>query len=79
MCRLSLEVLIRVASCDDDWLMSEGGSPHIPTPMTEEQIKRNAVGQTQKQLSGKIVLVDYDPAWPRPAYLLESLKESPPP
>src|SRR4029077_20849573 len=36
-----------------------------PKPMSEEQIKRNAVGLTQKQLSGKVVLVDYDPAWPR--------------
>jgi GrpB-like predicted nucleotidyltransferase (UPF0157 family) len=36
-----------------------------PKPMTEEQIKRNAVGLTQKQLRGKVVLVDYDPAWPR--------------
>jgi len=33
--------------------------------MTEEQIKRTAVGLTQKQLIGKVVLVDYDPAWPR--------------
>ena len=65
MCRLSLEVLIRVESCDDDWLMNEGDSSHDPKPMTEEQIKRNAVGLTQKQLSGKVILVDYDPAWPR--------------
>lgn len=36
-----------------------------PDPMTEEQIKRTAVGLTQKQLSGKVVLVDYDPTWPR--------------
>jgi GrpB-like predicted nucleotidyltransferase (UPF0157 family) len=34
-------------------------------PKTEEQIKRTAVGLTQKQLSGKVVLVDYDPEWPR--------------
>jgi GrpB-like predicted nucleotidyltransferase (UPF0157 family) len=34
-------------------------------PKTEEQIKRTAVGLTQKQLSGQVVLVDYDPAWPR--------------
>lgn len=62
---MSLEVLIRVASRDDDWLMSEGDASRDPKPMTEEQIKRNAVGLTQKQLSGKVVLVDYDPAWPR--------------
>jgi GrpB-like predicted nucleotidyltransferase (UPF0157 family) len=35
-----------------------------PNPMTEEQIKRTAVGLTRNQLSGKVVLVDYDPAWP---------------
>lgn len=64
ICRLSLEVLIRVARCDDDVLMSEDDSPHDPKPMTEEQIKKNAVGLTQKQLSGKVVLVDYNPAWP---------------
>jgi GrpB-like predicted nucleotidyltransferase (UPF0157 family) len=34
-----------------------------PKPMTEEQIKRVAVGLSQKQLSGKVVLVDYDPTW----------------
>lgn len=44
--------------------MSGEDSPHDPKPMTDEQIKRNAVGLTPKQLSGKIVLVDYDPAWP---------------
>ncbi len=44
--------------------MSESESRDLPNPMTEEQIKRNAVGLTQKQLSGKVVLVDYDPAWP---------------
>ena len=35
-----------------------------PDPMTEEQIKRTAVGLTQKQLSGQVVVVDYDLAWP---------------
>ncbi|HVH14278.1 MAG TPA: GrpB family protein [Candidatus Angelobacter sp.] len=45
--------------------MSGDDSPHHLKPMTEEQIKRNAVGLTPKQLSGKLVLVDYDPAWPR--------------
>ena len=44
--------------------MSEGDSHDIPKPMTEEQIRKSAVGLTQKQISGKIVLVDYDPAWP---------------
>lgn len=33
-------------------------------PMTEEQIKKSAVGLTEKQLSGQVVLVEYDPAWP---------------
>jgi len=32
--------------------------------MTEEQIREIAVGPTRKQISGKVVLVDYDPAWP---------------
>jgi GrpB-like predicted nucleotidyltransferase (UPF0157 family) len=45
--------------------MSGAGSADLPKPMTEEQIRRKAVGLTQKQLSGKVVLVDYDPAWPR--------------
>jgi len=36
-----------------------------PKPMTEEQIKRSASGLTQRQLSGKVVLVDYEPVWPR--------------
>ncbi len=44
--------------------MSEGDSHDIPKPMTEEQIRKSTVGLTQKQISGKIVLVDYDPAWP---------------
>ena len=44
--------------------MSEGESLDQPKPMTEEQIKRVAVGLSQKQLSGKVVLVDYDPTWP---------------
>ena len=44
--------------------MIEGDSPDQPKPMTEEQIKRAAVGLTPKQLSGKVILVDYDPAWP---------------
>jgi GrpB-like predicted nucleotidyltransferase (UPF0157 family) len=34
-------------------------------PMTEEQIKRVTVGLTQKQVSGNVVLVAYDPTWPR--------------
>ena len=33
-------------------------------PMTEEQIKKSAVGLTEKQLSGQVVLVEYDPTWP---------------
>ena len=45
--------------------MSEGDPPQHPKPMTEEQIKRVAVGLSQKQLSGQVVLVDYDPTWPR--------------
>lgn len=65
MRRLSLEVLIRVDSRSNDWLVSGDDSPRDPKPMTEEQIKRNAVGLTAKQLSGKVVLVDYNPAWPR--------------
>ena len=44
--------------------MSEADSHDIPKPMTEDQIKRVAVGLTPKQISGKVVLVDYDPAWP---------------
>ena len=68
---MSLQVLIRVAGRDDDWLMSERDSPHHPKPMTEEQIKRVTVGLTQKQVSGKVVLVDYDPAWPH-IFVMES-------
>jgi GrpB-like predicted nucleotidyltransferase (UPF0157 family) len=44
--------------------LSEAESRDLPNPMTDEQIKRTAVGLTPKQLSGKVVLVDYDPAWP---------------
>ncbi len=44
--------------------MSEADSHDIPKPMTEEQIRRVTVGLTPKQDSGKVVLVDYDPAWP---------------
>jgi len=44
--------------------MSEADSHEIPKPMTKEQIRRIAVGLTPKQMSGKVVLVDYDPAWP---------------
>ncbi len=44
--------------------MSEADSHDIPKPMTEEQIRRVTVGLTPKQMSGKVVLVDYDPAWP---------------
>ena len=51
--------------------MSEGDSPHLLKPMTEEQIKRVTVGLNQKQLSGKVVLVDYDPAWPH-LFVMES-------
>ncbi len=48
----------------DCWPMTERESLNQPKPMTEEQIKRVAVGLSQKQLSGKVVLVDYDPTWP---------------
>ena len=44
--------------------MSEADSHEIRKPMTEEQIRRVTVGMTPKQISGKVVLVDYDPAWP---------------
>jgi len=44
--------------------MSEADSDGIPKPMTEEQIIRITVGPAPKQLSGKIVLADYDPMWP---------------
>ena len=44
--------------------MSEADSDGIPKPMTEEQIIRITVGPSPKQLSGKIVLADYDPMWP---------------
>jgi GrpB-like predicted nucleotidyltransferase (UPF0157 family) len=35
-----------------------------PKPMTEEQMRRITVGPAPKQLTGKIAIVDYDPAWP---------------
>ena len=41
---------------------SESRDP--PDPMTEEQIRRITVGPAPKQLSGKIVLADYDAKWP---------------
>ena len=44
--------------------MSEGESRVLPEPMSEEQTLKGVVGLTQKQISGKVVLVDYDPAWP---------------
>jgi GrpB-like predicted nucleotidyltransferase (UPF0157 family) len=37
-----------------------------PKPMIEERIRRHAVGLTDKQLTGRVVLVGYDPAWLRP-------------
>jgi hypothetical protein len=48
-----------------------------PKPKTEEQIMRNAVGLTQKQISREVIVVDYDPPWhagnthlfPQPAIL----------
>ena len=45
----------------------EANSSDIPTPVTEEQIMKAANGLTQQQISGKVVLLDYDPA--RPAHL----------
>ena len=44
--------------------MSEGDSSNASKPMTEEQIRKSAVGLTEKQLSGQVVLVEHDPAWP---------------
>ena len=44
--------------------MSEDDSHDTPEPMTEEQIRRITVGPPPKQMSGKIALVDYHPAWP---------------
>ena len=44
--------------------MSEDDSHEIPEPMTEEQIRRITVGPPPTQMSGKVTLVDYDPAWP---------------
>jgi len=44
--------------------MSETDLHEISKPMTEEQIRRITVGPTPKQMSGKVDLVDYDPAWP---------------
>ena len=44
--------------------MSDGDSSKIFKPMTEAQIKKSAVGLTEKQLSGRVVLGEYDPAWP---------------
>ena len=44
--------------------MSEDDSHEIPEPMTEEQIRRITVGPPPKQMSEKVALVDYDPAWP---------------
>ena|SRR3989442_14532723 len=43
--------------------MSEAESQDLHKPMTEEQIKRTAVDRIPKQLSGQVVLVEYDPAW----------------
>lgn len=44
--------------------VSEGKSSNVLKPMTEEQIKKSAVGLTKRQLSGQVVLVEYDPVWP---------------
>ncbi len=62
----SLMALIGIAAkkCTLSTSMSEADSHDIPKPMTEERIRRVTVGLTPKQDSGKVVLVDYDPAWP---------------
>jgi GrpB-like predicted nucleotidyltransferase (UPF0157 family) len=44
--------------------LTESESRDPPNPMTEEQIRRITVGPAPKQLSGKIVLADYDAKWP---------------
>ncbi len=44
--------------------MSEADSHEISKPMTKEQIRRVAVGLAPKQMSGKVVFVDYNPGWP---------------
>ncbi len=48
-----------------DGFMSRGETRDPPRPMTEEQMLRITVGQSPKQLNGPVVLVDYDPDWPR--------------
>jgi len=55
---------IAAKKCTLSTSMSEADSHDILKPMTEEQIRRVTVGLTPKQDSGKVVLVDYDPAWP---------------
>src|SRR6266704_3043268 len=61
-----LVALIRRANenCILSTPMSEADSHEIPKPMTEERIRRVTVGLTPKQVSGKVVLVEYDPSWP---------------
>lgn len=44
--------------------LSDRDSSNVLKPMTEEQIRKSAVGLTEKQLSGQVVLDEYDPAWP---------------
>ncbi len=62
---MSRRVLIRTAAKTRmASSLSESESRDLPNPMTEEQIRRTAIGLTPNQLSGKVVLVDYDPAWP---------------
>src|SRR6058998_3468810 len=34
-------------------------------PLTDEEIRAGTVGGPAQQLSGPILLADYDPAWPR--------------
>jgi GrpB-like predicted nucleotidyltransferase (UPF0157 family) len=44
--------------------MSREPRPHGgPAPLTEEQIRASTVGEL-RPLSGRIVIVDYDPRWP---------------
>jgi GrpB-like predicted nucleotidyltransferase (UPF0157 family) len=37
---------------------------NISTPLTEEQIRAHTIGELDEPLSGRILIVDYDPRWP---------------
>ncbi len=53
--------------------MPHSKSSDPPKQMSEEQMLKITVGAPPKQLNGPVILVDYDPAWPK-LYTLEAAR-----